>query len=711
MSTHAGDEDGTVLRSGTSVPGSDAAASLRSARSGPSDDTHALPVGTRLNEFELTQRIGEGGFSIVYLAWDHSLDRKVALKEYMPGALASRVGDTQIRPRSERHRETFEAGLKSFINEAKLLARFDHPALVKVYRFWEANGTAYLVMPLYEGLTLKDSVRAMSRPPDEDWLCGLLAPLTDALNVIHAEHCYHRDIAPDNIMLLAEGGKPLLLDFGAARRVIGDMTQALTVILKPGYAPVEQYAEVPGMKQGPWTDVYALAATMYWMILGRTPPPSVGRMLADSYEPLTRAAAGRYSARFLNAIDNALAVIPERRTQTIDALRADIGLGGTAVPPSQPQRVDPDATVIRVRTQVPEPRSAEPRTEPAPVADNLPRADVPVPVGSAPAAASLDVGPSASPRRLPVALGVGLSLFVVLAGVAWWTLKPAPTAVVARPAAPPTPTTTTTAAPPAATVPNPTPRSPQDAIQLAKRGANASWALSVRALRRGAVGAAAATEFGSNERWGLAMSSDTAGYLYVFGSRDGDRTMRLLSPARLDATDRRDSGRFELDLGATSPPLAAGRWTLLVLVSKEPRNLPAAGWRNEASAWVRSFDAVAGAEAAPAWGQPSCAPGTPGCEDVYGAQTLSLSIVESALQPPPAPAPGELASAKPPRPVVTHAANTANPGGAAPKGASSGERKVESSAQSAECAQIYQRLSLGESQASLLERAKVLGCH
>src|SRR5512141_3142755 len=113
MSTHAGDEDGTVLRSGTSVPGSDTAASLRSARSGTGDDTHALPVGTRLNEFELTQRIGEGGFSIVYLAWDHSLDRKVALKEYMPGALASRVGDTQIRARSERHRETFEAGLKS----------------------------------------------------------------------------------------------------------------------------------------------------------------------------------------------------------------------------------------------------------------------------------------------------------------------------------------------------------------------------------------------------------------------------------------------------------------------------------------------------------------------------------------------------------------------------------------------------------------------
>ena len=124
---------------------------------------------------------------------------------------------------------------------------------------------------------------------------GLLAPLTEALAVIHGERCFHRDIAPDNIILLHNSGKPLLLDFGAARRVIGDMTQALTVILKPGYAPVEQYAEIPGMKQGPWTDVYALAAVVYFAIMGRTPPPSVGRLLNDTYVPLVEAAAGRYS--------------------------------------------------------------------------------------------------------------------------------------------------------------------------------------------------------------------------------------------------------------------------------------------------------------------------------------------------------------------------------------------------------------------------------
>ena len=281
-----------------------------------------LPVGFYLGEFEIVKVLGEGGFGIVYLADDHSLGRRVALKEYMPSSLAQRVGGTQVSVKSERHRETFEAGLKSFVNEARLLAQFDHPSLVKVYRFWEANGTAYMVMPFYEGITLKDELKAMGAPPDEAWLRDLLEPLTEALAVIHTEQCFHRDIAPDNVILLRGSQRPLLLDFGAARRVIGDMTQALTVILKPGYAPVEQYAEVPGMKQGPWTDVYALAAVVYYAITGKTPPTSVGRLMNDNYVPMTQVGAGRYSPAFLAAIDRALIVKPEERTQSIDDLRA-----------------------------------------------------------------------------------------------------------------------------------------------------------------------------------------------------------------------------------------------------------------------------------------------------------------------------------------------------------------------------------------------------
>ena len=310
----------------------------RPARAASNEGGNMLPVGFYLGEFEITKVLGEGGFGIVYLAEDHSLGRRVALKEYMPSSLAQRVGGTQVSVKSERHRDTFEAGLKSFVNEARLLAQFDHASLVKVYRFWEANGTAYMVMPFYEGITLKDELKAMGAPPDEHWLRELLEPLTEALAVIHTEQCYHRDIAPDNVILLKGSGRPLLLDFGAARRVIGDMTQALTVILKPGYAPVEQYAEVPGMKQGPWTDVYALAAVVYYAITGKTPPTSVGRLMNDNYVPMAQAGAGRYSPEFLAAMDRALIVKPEQRTQSIDDLRRDLGMAASDPDPARTER-------------------------------------------------------------------------------------------------------------------------------------------------------------------------------------------------------------------------------------------------------------------------------------------------------------------------------------------------------------------------------------
>jgi hypothetical protein len=281
---------------------------------------NALPIGFQLSEFRLERVIGEGGFGIVYLAHDHHLDRRVAVKEYMPSALAARGGDLSIAVKSERYRETFDAGMRSFINEARLLAQFDHPALLKVYRFWEERGTAYMVMPYYEGPTLKEWKRGHAAPPPEAWLRTLLAALLDALELLHARSCYHRDIAPDNILLLANGA-PLLLDFGAARRIIGDMTQALTVILKPGYAPVEQYAEVSTMKQGPWTDIYALSAVMYYLISGRPPPPSVGRMMTDDMTRLSALALGHYTPALLAAIDVGLSVRPEDRPQTIAAFR------------------------------------------------------------------------------------------------------------------------------------------------------------------------------------------------------------------------------------------------------------------------------------------------------------------------------------------------------------------------------------------------------
>jgi serine/threonine protein kinase len=179
-----------------------------------------LPPGTRLEEFEILGMVGEGGFGIVYRARDHMLQRDVALKEYMPSALAMRIDPMAVSVKSEDLAGAFVAGLKSFINEARLLAQFDHPSLVKVYRFWEANGTAYMVMPFYEGVTLRTAL-ARGGPPTEGWLKDLLRPLLEALAYLHRAGCLHRDIAPDNIMILQDG-RPLLLDFGAARQVIGD---------------------------------------------------------------------------------------------------------------------------------------------------------------------------------------------------------------------------------------------------------------------------------------------------------------------------------------------------------------------------------------------------------------------------------------------------------------------------------------------------------
>lgn len=285
---------------------------------------NALPPGSRMGEFEIIGLVGEGGFGIVYLAHDHSLQRRVALKEYMPASLAARNPDGSISVRSQLHLEAFSAGRSSFVNEARLLAQFDHPALVKVFRFWEANGTAYMVMPLYVGKTLRQVLQERQHL-DEIWIRRFLAPVLDALDVIHRDNCFHRDISPDNLLVLPND-KPVLLDFGAARRVIGDMTQALTVFVKHSYAPIEQYAEMPELKQGAWTDIYTLAALVYLMITRKLPPPSVGRIVQDAYVPLTQCAAGRYSQPFLAGIDKCLQVRPENRPQSIAEMRSLLGI-------------------------------------------------------------------------------------------------------------------------------------------------------------------------------------------------------------------------------------------------------------------------------------------------------------------------------------------------------------------------------------------------
>ena len=305
----------------------------RTGATPPEDGSDALPLGSRLAEFEIRQVLGTGGFGIVYRAWDEALHRDVALKEYMPVSLAARGAGERVTLRARTHEENFALGLQSFVNEARLLARFDQPALVKVLRFWEANGTAYMAMPLYEGRTLRQLRKEMAPGAlDDAWLRALIEPLLGALEVMHEAAVFHRDIAPDNI-LWCDDDRPVLLDFGAARLVLADRTQNVTAILKPQFAPIEQYAETQSMRQGPWTDIYALAGTCYFMLTGRAPLPATARVMGDELVPLATVAPKGCSPRLLQILDWAMAVRPQDRPQSVAQLRD--ALAGRIDPPAR----------------------------------------------------------------------------------------------------------------------------------------------------------------------------------------------------------------------------------------------------------------------------------------------------------------------------------------------------------------------------------------
>ena len=384
----------------------------------------ALPAGTRFGEFEIIRVLGVGGFGIVYLAQDHSLERQVALKEYMPASLAERGDGPLITVRSGAHTETYAIGLRSFINEARLLARFDHPALVKVYRFWEDNATAYMVMPYLQGITLRDARRGMAQSPDEAWIRSVLDPMLDALEQLHREGVYHRDIAPDNI-LLPPVGSPILLDFGAARRVISDRTQSLTAILKPSYAPIEQYAEMTAMRQGPWTDIYALGAVLHFLLFAAPPAPATARALQSDALRIEYRVVPGVSARFIAIVAWMLGVRPSDRPQSVAELRALLNghgpvpmpapPGSTSIlpPAPRPEGSGADDTVLRPSapgvTEFP-PTQIVAAFQPTMVLARSGRA--PAKHGPAARAESLPIAPA--PRRGLMAAGMAAGLLVAV---------------------------------------------------------------------------------------------------------------------------------------------------------------------------------------------------------------------------------------------------------------------------------------------------------
>jgi serine/threonine protein kinase len=284
-----------------------------------------LPEGTPLRGWVVTGVLGQGGFGIVYRAEDSRGGPAVAIKEFLPAQLAARREDGSLGPVAGGGAETYAAGLRAFVEEAQVLTRVRHPALVEVLDAWEAQGTAYMAMPLYEGPTLERVIAGHPDGLDEALLREIAASLLGALAVLHASGTVHRDVSPDNV-ILRPGTGAVLLDLGAARREIGDRVRATTVMLKSGYAPIEQYAHDPDCPVGPWSDVYALGAVLHHAACGEVPPPSPMRVMRDTRVALVQRCPDRIGPQFSAAIDAAMALRPEDRPASAAAFRERLSL-------------------------------------------------------------------------------------------------------------------------------------------------------------------------------------------------------------------------------------------------------------------------------------------------------------------------------------------------------------------------------------------------
>ncbi|WP_162932093.1 protein kinase domain-containing protein [Solimonas sp. K1W22B-7] len=291
-----------------------------------------LPEGTRLMEYEIRRVLGKpGGFGVTYLALDTNLDHEVAIKEYLPLEFALRMFDGSIAVRSEEDAAAFEWGRRCFLNEARLLARFNHPNVVQVHRLFEAHGTAYIVMDYVRGRSLAEELHGTAIA-GQARLEALLLPLLDGLETVHAAGVLHRDLKPQNIVL-RQDGTPVLIDFGAARGELGSHSRSLLNVLTAGYAPIEQYSQQGN--QGPWSDIYAMGAVLHRALTGRKPPDAVDRLGEDPLQPLESQVGGDFDANFLRAIDWSLRVPIAARPQNIaDWRRALTGQTLVAPPPA-----------------------------------------------------------------------------------------------------------------------------------------------------------------------------------------------------------------------------------------------------------------------------------------------------------------------------------------------------------------------------------------
>ncbi|MDH3669651.1 MAG: serine/threonine protein kinase [Gammaproteobacteria bacterium] len=330
----------------------------------------ALPPGYQLAEYTIESVLGHGGFGVTYLAIDVQLGTEVALKEYLPHDFAHRKGGTDIIPDSDDQTVlTYQCGLREFLTEGQSLARFKHPNIVRVLRFIEANGTAYMVMEYEKGESLAQYLKQNGPKLDQASLLRIFLPIMNGLNAVHEAGMLHLDIKPENIYL-REDSTPMLIDFGSARQALVGPGHAQVVALTPGYAPIEQYPD--NGKPGPWTDIYAIGASLHRCISGKRPLPSTDRQQAlrkNQRDPLPAAIVvgkGEYPPYVLDCIDWAVSINPSDRPQTArdlqDALMGK-GRAGTGAMPavatfksSQPTKKTISRPVVVAKRPKPQPR-------------------------------------------------------------------------------------------------------------------------------------------------------------------------------------------------------------------------------------------------------------------------------------------------------------------------------------------------------------------
>ena len=324
-----------------------------------------LPPRTVLREQYLIGRaLGHGGFGITYLAWDIGLQTRLAVKEYMPNGVAGRTQQTKVVPFSDVTRQEYEWGLERFLEEARTLKKCNHPNIVPVDTVFRDNGTAYLVMEYLEGTTFAEFLRRRGGTiPFEDALRVML-PVMDALSAVHAENIVHRDVSPDNIYI-PRTGKVKLIDFGAARNALSQKSRNLSVILKAGYAPEEQY-RISGV-QGPWTDVYATAATFYRAVSGKVPAAALDRQAEDTLESLAQLGVA-IPASAESALMKALAVRAGERFQSMEGFKRALTENSSV--PARSAAATASATATRtpafVASEPPPPAPAPPVSSPLP---------------------------------------------------------------------------------------------------------------------------------------------------------------------------------------------------------------------------------------------------------------------------------------------------------------------------------------------------------